>query len=58
MITINLGKWQNIGLDIHTIQKAAKMSYFKALNKTFKHCWLHLMLVITKRGKICPKIHV
>ena len=61
MITINLGKRQNIGLDIHTIQKAAKMSYFKALNKTFTKtllCWLHLMLVKTKRGKMCPKIHV
>ena len=34
MITINLGKRQNIGLDIHTIQKAAKISFFKALNKT------------------------
>ena len=35
MITINLGNWQNVGLNMHRgTQKAAKMSFFKALNKT------------------------
>ena len=33
MITINLGKRQNVGLNFHTNQKAAKISFFKALNK-------------------------
>ena len=47
MITINLGKRQNIGLDIHTIQKAAKISFFKALNKTFTKT----LLVTSHAGK-------
>ena len=48
MIPINLGKWQNVGLNMHRgIQKAAKMSFFKALNKTFTKT----LLVTSHAGK-------